>query len=56
MQRDKWGVEFSSFISEKVIAAAFDVSLEKFGLKDANLVEEINIIVHTAATTRLDER
>ncbi|KAL1345566.1 hypothetical protein AAHE18_08G126900 [Arachis hypogaea] len=55
MQREKWGKKFSSFLSEKVVAVAGDVSLHNFGIKDQILIEEIDIIVHSAATTRLDE-
>ncbi|XP_061342400.1 alcohol-forming fatty acyl-CoA reductase-like [Gastrolobium bilobum] len=60
IQRDKWGEDFGSFVSEKVIAVAGDVSVENLGLKDLNLreemLEEIDIIVHSAATTNFDER
>ncbi|KAL4292714.1 probable fatty acyl-CoA reductase 4 [Arachis ipaensis] len=60
MQKEKWGEKFSSFLSEKVVAVAGDVSLHNFGIKDQTLIEEmleeIDIIVHSAATTRLDER
>ncbi|MED6160590.1 hypothetical protein PIB30_052855 [Stylosanthes scabra] len=59
-QRDNWGEKFKSFLSEKVVAVAGDVSLYNFGIKDQTLVEEmleeIDIMVHTAATTLLDER
>ncbi|RDX63192.1 Fatty acyl-CoA reductase 8, partial [Mucuna pruriens] len=59
--RDKWGADFSSFISKKVVAVAGDVSLENLGIKDENMMrsqilEEIDIIVHTAATTNFNER
>ncbi|MED6115611.1 hypothetical protein PIB30_092330, partial [Stylosanthes scabra] len=60
IQRDKWGDNFSSFLSEKVVAVAADVSLHNFGIKDQtlveNMLEDIEIIVHSAATTRFDER
>jgi len=55
-----WGADFGSFISEKVLAVAGDVSLENLGLKDLNLREkmweDIDIIVHAAAATKFDER
>ncbi|MED6148870.1 hypothetical protein PIB30_057130 [Stylosanthes scabra] len=61
MQRHKQGDEkFNSFLSEKVVAVAGDVSLHNFGIKDQTLLEkmleDIEIIVHSAATTRWDER
>ncbi|RYQ97838.1 hypothetical protein Ahy_B08g093911 [Arachis hypogaea] len=60
MQKDKWGEKFSSFLADKVVAVAGDVSLHNFGIKDQILIEEmldaIDIIVHTAGTTTLDER
>ncbi|XP_057730455.1 probable fatty acyl-CoA reductase 4 [Arachis stenosperma] len=60
IQREKWGEKFSSFLSEKVVAVAGDVSLHNFGIKDQILIEEmlkeIEIIVHSAATVRFDER
>ncbi|XLR33788.1 hypothetical protein S83_061688 [Arachis hypogaea] len=43
-----------------MVAVAGDISLDNFGIKDQILIkemlEEIDIIVHTAATTRFDER
>lgn len=59
--RDKLGADFDSFISKKVVAVAGDVSIENLGLdQDKNLkdevLEELDIIVHTAATTTFDER
>ncbi|KAL2989837.1 hypothetical protein AAZX31_11G161300 [Glycine max] len=58
--REMWGADFGSFISEKVLAVAGDVSLENLGLKDLNLREkmweDIDIIVHAAAATKFDER
>lgn len=61
MLRVKWGEEFDSFISEKTVAIAGDVSLENLGLlKDANLQNEmlqgVDIIVSFAASTKFDER
>ncbi|KAE9585811.1 putative alcohol-forming fatty acyl-CoA reductase [Lupinus albus] len=58
--QDKWGPDFSSFISNKVVAVAGDMSRDMFGLIDVKLSEEmlkeINIIVNSAATTNLAER
>ncbi|XP_054797592.1 probable fatty acyl-CoA reductase 4 [Prosopis cineraria] len=60
--RDKWGADFDSFISEKIIAVEGDVSVANLGLEDENNVEknkisnEIDIIVNVAATTNFDER
>ncbi|XP_027345646.1 fatty acyl-CoA reductase 1-like [Abrus precatorius] len=58
--RDKWGEDFDSLISEKLVAIAGDVSLENLGLKDENLnnemLDEIDIIVNSAASTKFDER
>jgi len=58
--KDKWGADFRSFISEKVVAVAGDVSLQNLGIKDKNMrnqmFKELDIIVHTAATTRFNER
>ncbi|CAL0332335.1 unnamed protein product [Lupinus luteus] len=58
--QDKWGADFGSFISNKVVAVAGDVSRDMFGVLDVKLSEEmledINIIVHSAASTNLDER
>ncbi|XP_029144562.1 probable fatty acyl-CoA reductase 4 [Arachis hypogaea] len=58
--KDKCGEKFSSFLADKVVAVAGDVSLHNFGIKDQILIEEmldaIDIIVHTAGTTTLDER
>ncbi|KAI4313496.1 hypothetical protein L6164_026473 [Bauhinia variegata] len=58
--RDELGDNFGSFISEKVIAVAGDVSLENLGIKDANLrkdmLEEIDVVLHSAASTKFDER
>ncbi|KAI4313485.1 hypothetical protein L6164_026464 [Bauhinia variegata] len=58
--RDELGDDVGSFISEKVIAVAGDVSLENLGIKYANLrkdmLEEIDIVLHSAASTKFDER
>ncbi|XP_057457852.1 fatty acyl-CoA reductase 3-like isoform X2 [Lotus japonicus] len=59
--RDKLGADFDSFISKKVVAVAGDVSRVNLGLdQDKNLkdevLEELDVIVHTAAATTFDER
>ncbi|XP_058763053.1 fatty acyl-CoA reductase 1-like isoform X1 [Vicia villosa] len=58
--RAKLGKDFNYFISKKVVAVAGDVAIENFGIKDENLkneiFEEIDILVHSAATTNFNER
>ncbi|XP_039689686.1 fatty acyl-CoA reductase 1 isoform X2 [Medicago truncatula] len=58
--RAKWGENFSSFISKKVVAIAGDVAIENLGIKDEKLkreiFEEIDLLVHFAASTKFDER
>ncbi|KAI4313527.1 hypothetical protein L6164_026500 [Bauhinia variegata] len=58
--RDKLGDDFDSFISEKVMAVAGDVSSENLGIRDVNLrkamLEEIDIVLHSSASTKFDER
>ncbi|KAK1310432.1 hypothetical protein QJS10_CPA08g01638 [Acorus calamus] len=58
--REKYGGEFDSFISNKVKPIAGDVSVENLGIQDMNLIQEmqkeIHIVVHSAATTRFNER
>ncbi|AES88384.1 fatty acyl-CoA reductase [Medicago truncatula] len=58
--RAKWGEKFSSFISKKVVAIAGDVAVENLGIKDQNILneifEEIDLLVHFAASTKFDER
>ena len=60
MQRAEKGANFDSFISEKVVAVVGNVSLEMLGVKDVKrseeMLKEIDIIVHSAATTKFDER
>ncbi|KAJ1442444.1 hypothetical protein SESBI_00804 [Sesbania bispinosa] len=60
VQREKLGADFGPFISKKVVAVAGDVSLNNLGLEDQNMrdemLKELDIIVHTAATTTFDER
>ncbi|KAI5388813.1 hypothetical protein KIW84_074467 [Lathyrus oleraceus] len=58
--RAKLGEDFSSFISKKVVAIAGDVAIENLGIKDEKLKNEIfqgiDVLVHSAATTKFDER
>ena len=58
--RDQWGENFDSFISRKVVVIPGDVSLHNLGLKDEELkikmLEEINVIVNLAGTSKFEER
>ncbi|KAI4313501.1 hypothetical protein L6164_026476 [Bauhinia variegata] len=58
--REKLGGDFGSFISDKVMAVAGDISSENLGIRDVNLrkemLEEIDIVLHSAASTKFDER
>lgn len=58
--RDQLGEDFDSFISSKIVVIPGDVSLNNFGLKDEKLMskmlEEINVVVNFAASTKFDER
>ncbi|KAJ4828045.1 hypothetical protein Tsubulata_028115 [Turnera subulata] len=59
--REKLGPNFDSFISEKVVVVPGDISLdEDLGIQDPNLRQdiwsELDVIVHSAATTAFDER
>ncbi|KAA8550181.1 hypothetical protein F0562_001865 [Nyssa sinensis] len=58
--REKYGANFSSLISEKVLPISGDISCEHLGIKDFDLRKkmwrEIDIIVNSAATTKFDER
>ena len=59
--REKWGAEFDSFIAEKVVALPGDVTFENLlGMSEprlmAELCNETQIIVNSAATTNFDER
>ena len=58
--RQKWGTDFDSFISEKVVALPGDVTIENLGVSEPRLMEElcseIQIIFNSAATTNFDER
>ncbi|KAK9911243.1 hypothetical protein M0R45_035164 [Rubus argutus] len=58
--REKWGADFDSFISQKLVALAGDVTSENLGMSEFSLMEEmcreIQIIFHSAAATNFDER
>ncbi|KAI3971194.1 hypothetical protein MKW92_020244 [Papaver armeniacum] len=58
--KKKHGVEFDSFISEKVTPVAGDVSLENLGIRDPELTNElwskVDYVANIAATTTFDER
>ncbi|KAL5080673.1 hypothetical protein RYX36_009094 [Vicia faba] len=58
--RAELGEDFNSFTSKKVVAIAGDVAIENFGIKDEKIkneiFEEIDVLVHSAASTKLDER
>ncbi|KAL6202497.1 hypothetical protein ACLB2K_026205 [Fragaria x ananassa] len=58
--RQKWGTDFDSFISDKVVALPGDVTIENLGVSEPRLMEElcseIQIIFNSAATTNFDER
>ncbi|KAL5075950.1 hypothetical protein RYX36_014934 [Vicia faba] len=58
--RAELGEDFNSFTSKKVVAIAGDVAIENFGIKDEKIkneiFEEVDVLVHSAASTKLDER
>ncbi|CAJ2654632.1 unnamed protein product [Trifolium pratense] len=58
--RDKLGENFGSFISKKVVTIAGDVAIENLGIKDEKIkneiLEEIDFFVHSAASTKFNER
>lgn len=58
--RDELGVNLKSFISEKIVAVAGDVSDTNLGVKDSKLMEEmwteIDLVLNFAAITNFDER
>lgn len=58
--REKYGANLNTFISEKATIIAGDITCEKLGVKDPNLVEEmwreVDVIVNIAATTNFDVR
>ncbi|KAI7756529.1 hypothetical protein M8C21_013358, partial [Ambrosia artemisiifolia] len=58
--KEKYGTNLQSFLSEKVIPVAGDITFENLGVKDSNLIQEmwrdIDVVVNVAATTNFDER
>jgi len=58
--KEKLGVNFTTFLSEKLTLVPGDISLEDLGLEDSILKEEIHnqidVIVNLAANTNFDER
>ncbi|KAI3986486.1 hypothetical protein MKX01_037768 [Papaver californicum] len=58
--REKHGLGFDSFISEKVTPVFGDIGLENLGIKDSALNKkmhrEVDIVANFAATTNFDER
>ncbi|XP_038893773.1 fatty acyl-CoA reductase 3-like [Benincasa hispida] len=59
--KEKWGENFRSMISEKLVAVAGDISDEFLVLKEYSKLREelygqIDVIVNLAATTNFDER
>lgn len=60
MLKEKCGEDFGSLISEKVIAVAGDITIEDLGVKDVELkdqiLDQVDVIVNLAATTKFDER
>uniref|UniRef100_A0A0A0LV92 Fatty acyl-CoA reductase n=2 Tax=Cucumis sativus TaxID=3659 RepID=A0A0A0LV92_CUCSA len=59
--KEKWGENFRSMISEKLVAVAGDISDELLVLKEYSklreeLYDQIDVIVNLAATTNFDER
>ncbi|XP_026395833.1 alcohol-forming fatty acyl-CoA reductase-like [Papaver somniferum] len=58
--REREGVRYATFISEKVTPVAGDISLENLGIDDSNLInkirKEIDVVASFAATTKFDER
>ncbi|KAM3374244.1 hypothetical protein P3S68_012958 [Capsicum galapagoense] len=61
VRRERMGtINLCSFIEEKVFAISGHVSNENMGIKNSELREEvskeIDIVIHSAATTNFDER
>ncbi|XVF46889.1 hypothetical protein PTKIN_Ptkin03bG0064400 [Pterospermum kingtungense] len=59
--KEKYGKNFSSFVSEKITLIPGDLSHdEDLGVKDSSLVEEmwkeVDVVINLAATTNFDER
>ncbi|KAI3902657.1 hypothetical protein MKW92_030238 [Papaver armeniacum] len=58
--RAKHGVEYTTFISEKVTPIPGDISLENLGINGSNLIDkiwrEVDVVANFAATTKFDGR
>lgn len=59
--RQRHGSGFDTFVTERVVVLAGDVTCESFGieakkLRELRLTDELNIIVNSAATTNFYER
>ncbi|PON76845.1 Fatty acyl-CoA reductase [Parasponia andersonii] len=58
--REKWGKDFDSLVSEKLIPVVGDVTYGNLGIKESNLRDEmwkdIDVIVNCAATTDFYDR
>ncbi|KAI3906992.1 hypothetical protein MKW92_023608 [Papaver armeniacum] len=58
--REKHGVRYTNFVSEKVTPIAGDISLDNLGISDSNLIKkiwkEVDVVANFAATTKFDER
>ncbi|XP_068645324.1 probable fatty acyl-CoA reductase 4 [Aristolochia californica] len=58
--REAHGASFSSFVSDKLRAIAGNIADENIGIDDSSVMEqlkdELDVIVHSAATTKFDER
>ncbi|KAI5013874.1 hypothetical protein ZWY2020_051269 [Hordeum vulgare] len=54
--RQKHGDGFESFMRDKIVPLAGDVTLEDFGVHEETLKEELDVIVNVAATTSFYER
>ncbi|KAL8193623.1 hypothetical protein R6Q57_026758 [Mikania cordata] len=60
MLKEKYGNNLWSFLSEKVIPVAGDITFENLGVKNPRLLqhmwEDVDVVVNVAATTNFDER
>ncbi|KAJ0743974.1 putative long-chain-fatty-acyl-CoA reductase [Helianthus annuus] len=58
--REKHGANIDTFLSEKVTPVAGDIANENLGLRDYNLIKEmqreVDVVVNAAATTKFYER
>jgi len=60
LRRNVGDESLNALISEKVVPVPGDISLTDIGVHDSNLLQDmmqdIDIIISSAATTRFDER